>query len=407
MAFTSYLPQPRGKFTFHGLHFLLLLVLVWLVGHLKEFAITNRKLGNDQPKIIGSVSNSSLREEESIGLDVIIAGFPKCGTTTLLHSFLQHNETMIAPVEFCGLEHDSQPEERIRELNKVLAKMPNPNTSGLSVQRGIKCPGTITGARGIELISSTFKQAKIIVGLRHPVSFFQSFYNYRVTEMYNILRRENPELPPDALSIENPPSPLDLVGSNAWKGVSTDLARYELGLMQLGKTPLSSADLSDLGSHGKRLSPTRLKIFLFSMEQLSDPNEVRASEFRSDLQRFLRLESPFDPFPHANTNRVRSKESIDICDVSFIELRKLLTKQGKITAQWIRDQLLKSEDIIVGSRAYFISLIETWGDDPCLNNGNHTNLGHENNHTVPKSVVNRNDTFYDGMLNDTLGKRAI
>ena len=58
-----------------------------------------------------------------------------------------------------------------------------------------------------------------------------SFFLTRVTEIFRM-----------DLEIEKPPSPLELIG-NKWRDVSTDLARYELSLMQLGKTPMSYVDL--------------------------------------------------------------------------------------------------------------------------------------------------------------------
>lgn len=188
--------------------------------------------------------------------------------------------------------------------------------------------------------------------------FFQSFYNYRITEMY------------DTNTTEKPPSPNELIGSNRWRDVSTDLARFELSLMQLGKTPMRPLDLNDLGSHGKRMTPTKYKVFLYSVEQLDDPNKDRVNAFRKDLQRFLRLESPLAPFEKENSNRVIRPESINICDARFNELRKILTRQGKNTMRWIRDQFLLSEDVFVSDEEHFVSLLETWSVDPCTNFGN-------------------------------------
>ena len=61
--------------------------------------------GKHQPKM----SRSDLRQntapthqKEKIKLDFIVAGFPKCGTTTLLHSFLKHNKSTIAPGELAS-----------------------------------------------------------------------------------------------------------------------------------------------------------------------------------------------------------------------------------------------------------------------------------------------------------------
>jgi len=352
---------------------LLPLALVLIICHHQEVATEDetyrmlRNGGHVRVKPQSNVNGSDpkhhpapSREKEKIKLDFIVAGFPKCGTTTLLHSFLKHNETAIAPDEFCDMDRTNiDPKIRMERLNKVLAKMPD--SSEHPVRRGIKCPMAIWDGGGIQLISSSFKHTRIIAGLRHPVLMFESFYNYRITEMYDIM------------DVQKPPSPLELIGKK-WRDVSTDLTRYELSLMQLGKTPLSSTDLIDLGSHGSRLTPTRYKLFLYSIEQLNDSNEERARNFRLDLERFLRLKSPLEPFPNENSNRVKHDDTIDICDPLFNDLRKLLTKQGKNTARWIRDELLKSEDIFVGGRNHFIRLLDSWQHDPCLKSVHSTNF---------------------------------
>ena len=134
--------------------------------------------------------------------------------------------------------------------------------------------------------------------------------------------------------------------------------------MQLGKTQMSPKDLLDLASHNKRLTPTKYKIFIYSIEQLEDDNKERSALFRSDLQRFLRLEQPFPPFRKENINHVKKPESIDICDKEYDQLRKLLVRQGKKTMGWMQEFVL-SDDVFVSGREFFLSLIQTWGDDPC------------------------------------------
>lgn len=95
---------------------------------------------------------------------------------------MKHCETAIAPREFCGMNGSGKPENRIIALNKALEEINSTSeysTSEYPVRYGIKCPMAIWDTRGIELISANFKYIKIIVGVRHPVLFFQSFYNYR------------------------------------------------------------------------------------------------------------------------------------------------------------------------------------------------------------------------------------
>jgi hypothetical protein len=111
---------------------------------------------------------------------------------------------------------NGKPESRIDSLNKIIQDDNKTLSVDLPIRRGIKCPMAISDTTGIQLIASNFRYTKIIVGVRHPVLFFQSFYNYRITEMHNIG------------NFEPVPSPNELVGSNKWRDVSTDLARYEL-----------------------------------------------------------------------------------------------------------------------------------------------------------------------------------
>lgn len=128
-------------------------------------------------RIAGSPHQSQFQPRDKAMLDFIVAGFPKCGTTTLLYAFLRHNETRIAPKEFCGMNGNGKAENRITSLNQVIQGFSVNNTSELPVKRGIKCPMAISDTTGIQLISANFRYTKIIVGVRHPVKFFQSFYN--------------------------------------------------------------------------------------------------------------------------------------------------------------------------------------------------------------------------------------
>ena len=134
--------------------------------------------------------------------------------------------------------------------------------------------------------------------------------------------------------------------------------------MQLGKTPMSPVDLNDLASHNKRLTPTNYKIFLYSIEQLEDQHKQRSEAFRSDLQHFLRLKQPFKPFQKENVNTVKRNETIDICKNEYAELRNVLVKQGQKTMNFIK-AFIDSDDVFVSDKDYFLSLIATWGNDPC------------------------------------------
>jgi hypothetical protein len=211
--------------------------------------------------------------------------------------------------------------------------------------------------RGIQRLSKEFNSTKLIIGVRHPVKFFQSFYNYRVTEMYD--NHERIEVP----------SPMKLIGNKGWRDVSTDLARFELSLMQLAKVDLTTKELHEMAARGLTMAPSPFKIFLYTIDQLEDKNEDRALRFRQDIQQFLGLDSLIDPFQHENVNtfvgKTRHPETIDICDSKHSQVRKVLINQGEKTRRWITDKFIKSNEVIAGDESHFLELIEDWGKDPC------------------------------------------
>ena len=95
---------------------------------------------------------------------------------------------------------------------------------------GIKFPGAIKSKgrgseslRFIEQLNPEGTETKLLVGMRHPVRWFESFYNYR--------QGGEPGSPPTT----------DLI-KGEWNGVSTNGARFEEGIKQLGKVPLQPED---------------------------------------------------------------------------------------------------------------------------------------------------------------------
>lgn len=305
-------------------------------------------------------------------LDFFIIGFPKCGTTALLYAFRKNNETVIPAVEYCGLSNNRDSHQQaVDKLTNVLESTVTAAAAATTsppienVKLGIKCPMAVRNILGIERLAMqrqfndklTNTGTVLIVGLRHPVLFFQSFYNYRITEMHN----NN--------NVVNVPPPEYLVGNRSWKSVSTDLAQFELYLMQLGKTSLSNRELVRMASKGLSVSrPLRdFRVFVYDVGQLDDGDETRAATFREDLRRFLGLTHPIAPFTRENSNRAAHyPEHMDICDARFDTLRDLLLAQAKETQRWIRERfVVESDDVIAGGRSHFLELISQWNRDPC------------------------------------------
>lgn len=296
------------------------------------------------------------------GVDFVIAGFPKCGTSTLLYSFVDNEETEMPAEEYCAVSrHDKSQADSIFRLKTMMEKTYTPQSKdGGVLLRGIKCPGSVRDVKSIELLELLNPETKIIIGVRHPVLLFQSFFNYRVVSHNHETRFEGKKVP----------DPNSLIGSEniAWRGVYTDLAKYEDSLMQLGKVDLSTGDLKQMAAQGLILAPTSLRVFLYEVDQLSDVNDERATQFRRDMQRFLGLENPILPFDKRNVvaNKGTYPETINICDEKYQHLREVLIHHADKTRHWIRDRFIKSDDVIIGGdKQHFLELLAKWGEDPC------------------------------------------
>lgn len=284
-------------------------------------------------------------------LDFLMGGFPKTGSTSILHLFRGNNETNVLAKEFCSYSS----EDNVIHMQKMLDKL---ESKSKDMKRGIKCPMALWNAKGLRKLNDINKHIKIIVGVRHPVLWFESFYNYRITEMH------------DKNAVVVPPLPQQLVAPHHWKGVSTLGPRFEIALMQLGKATLNATHLALLRSFGRRkIIPNSFKIFIYDIDQLSDNSAERSQRFKSDLQDFLNLKHPIGNIPRSNINHFtrenRHPETIDICEAQYDELRLQLIQNGQKTNEWIRSNFIDHDDVFVGGKGYFLQLIDQWGEDPC------------------------------------------
>ena len=298
-------------------------------------------------------------------LDFAIVGFPKTGTTFLIYALEQHpqvlmppQETWTAPMEFCQIHH----QDGAQQLRDWLHNTSSIEVAGSLTKRGIKCPTMVRATNAIEHLMAVSDVTKLVVGVRHPVSWFQSFYNYRVSE-----NKEFPEQYPEPI-----PSPFTLINRKEWRDVSMAYAKFDKYLKQLMKVPLSGKDLKDLLATDafweKRATPNPYKVFIYTNEQLNDKNVTRQASFRRDLQQFLGLDTPlvdFNTIPEQNRNDEAYPEFIDLCDAKYVKIKQVLLQSGRKSSQWIIDKFLKSEDVFVGNRDYFVEHLRGWGVDPC------------------------------------------
>jgi hypothetical protein len=350
-----------------------LLVLVSLsLGWFAGFGATELEFANSVMHAGGSISSSGAIEVVSNHvhkvnpvtgkprLDFLVAGFPKCGTTTLLFAFQKHTGISIGERENCLLARPIQQDDvNLRQLDDSLAKLDD-NTESSDKLLGMKCPDTLNNFKTMHRLAQHSPECKFVIGVRHPVKMLQSFYNYRVTEIYD---KHWTDPIPDLLDVLSKKVP--------WKDVSLDSGRFELKLLQFAKTNMTVSDLNMLLDRPHyAIKPNRFKIFLYALEQINDDSDGdRSAEFRQDLQGFLELPTPIQTFGHENLNRfVGSKahsETVNICDAHFDSIRETLVENSRKTAVWIRDQFMNSPDVVVSNRAYFTKILEDWMKDPC------------------------------------------
>ena len=292
-------------------------------------------------------------------LDAAIVGYPKTATTFLLEWLGQQPEFLAYPNEVYALQENNLP-----AFIKLMYNLP----AGENYHRFYKAPRDITNPRILDIYHKYFPKTKLIVGLRHPVLWFESFYNYRV--------RKNITLPPADLPL--------FIGecSSKTHGVCADESLFHYPLAMLGKVDVfaasnnkkqeASSSLLFPPKHWNRLQHTMQRpalpnsIFLYDITQLHDTNETRAYMFRRDLGRFLKLDHSVPDWVREKGTRDKRKV-LNICESKYSLLRQTLMQNAQSASTWIRTYFLDAPDVTVSSREYLESiLLLEWMVDPCI-----------------------------------------
>jgi hypothetical protein len=312
-----------------------------------------------------STSNAMYKYDEEhqmeVQLDFAVVGFPKCGTTSLMNLFEHNHQTTMARIERC---YRSGSDEEMKKLFQELGELPNKsNSSSSPTLRGFKCPTNIVNVDGLHKMKVTKVDTKLIVGIRHPVRWFESFYNFRIAGYLN--GRHNIK----------PPDPGTLIGRrNTYLQLNTDLGRFELSLMQLGKTILNTTDLVALAERKRRVIQSPFPVFIYAVEQLEDDGDQEEA-FRKDLQTYLQVQHPFEKIPRSNAASGRKKmfsynntsyRPINICEEQYINIRNELVTNGKGTADWLLNHFVKHPDVMIGGNDdVFKKIVQGFATDPC------------------------------------------
>lgn len=282
-----------------------------------------------KPPLQHYISGWNITGNVSWLLDFSIVGFPKTGTSTLM-LYLENQTKSVFTF------HDERCEMGWNQQVPLLVDLYKNYDPHRRI--GIKCPRDLEIDLALNNYNKFFRTTKFIVGVRHPIFWFQSFYNFRITNEFPM------------------PPPQRLIGKckRTHQGVCTFRANFS--------------------KHLEKIEPWR-KLFLYDVSQLTDSNAKRELQFRRDLEHFLDLQAPLnDPMlwikpGQAPASPERAKElaamKINICDDQYAELRQVLSKQASQSAMWMRDVFIPNPNVKVSSPDYFYKLLDSWHYDPC------------------------------------------
>ena len=287
-------------------------------------------------------------------VDFAVIAFPKTGTSTMM-AYLS-NVAYVPQEEWCHLNR----------------KVPVPDLLALNLQeeypihdrpRGIKCPRDLE--QGLATIKKYYPTTKLIVGVRHPIEWFESFYNFAVNN------NQNGKLGPTT----------EHIGQCYGTLVCTNRGQFHLWLARLGKTPLASNEELRLlpppfvkrTQKAGGVQPSIAKVFLYDLSQLSDADSTRSTQYRKDLASFLDVHEDLPPIKkvkpgkkwEAEHQEHRDNNKINICDEEHSLVRSVLLDIGRNASKWIIEYFINSKDVTVSNRDSFVEAVRRWEHDPC------------------------------------------
>ena len=207
----------------------------------------------------------------------------------------------------------------------------------------------------------------IIVGVRHPVLFYQSFWNMikdfdknRNKTPYDFLDhcRENDRF----CNLECPRRQL----------VCLHKTRFHLPLARAGKTFLSNQERELLAPDDKdgglKLTNHHIKnpIFLYEL------SEIKEDYMWSKLASLLRVQSiPHDIHEGSHENREASKDRINICDPEYDNFRALIMPNAYNMSIWFCNYLVpaaknESQNMYMANPDRFCDIVKDYRKDPCI-----------------------------------------
>jgi len=316
-------------------------LLLWRI---KRMSVANRP----PLKLLIQDAFKNVTGDPQFLLDFAIIGFAKTGSTSMASWIGSHPEARLSRFEMFALS-EGRPALAVLWLYKMLRE-----SSSTNLKQGYKGPYDITNMNGaLESIQTYWPKTKLLVGVRHPVQWFESYINFR--NMYSFNPRE--------------------LMKQCIKTLCLRTANFHVFLAGLGKTNATSLDglnMEEMYAANEATVPPPIpnRVFLYDMAQLADSNATRSAQFGRDVQEYLGFSTDMPHIVHKNAGMVKHNDTInqghvDLCNAKYDELRGELMKAARDASIWIRTYFLDGKDVYVSSRGYLEEILASWMLDPC------------------------------------------
>ena len=252
---------------------------------------------------------------------------------------------------------------------------------GPGTSRGYCNPHDVQWPGSLDFYTNTCQRTKLVVIVRHPVLWFESFYNYRR------IRGEDWSVKGDG------PNDLITRGNNK-KGnyVNSSSGAFHKWLAVLGKTSLNKHEMDLLNgwynhtdefrnrtktivngvSQNANMTRVENPMFIMDISQLAEKNTTLKQQLNHDLQMFLELSGPLPAeLPHSNSGASRLKHNkkrealmMNICDEEMEPIHNEMLLVARNASSWMNQYFLNSPDVSYSGNLR--DIIEGWKIDPCI-----------------------------------------
>jgi len=286
-------------------------------------------------------------------LDLFIAGFAKCGTTSV-----EANLGNLAPMPVADI--CTPISKTVYYAYKSMPKLYGEH----KMFRGSKCPQYIT-SNWIEALSKLVPHTTIIIGIRHPVLWFQSFWNMQASHGLTKFAKRNPYM---IIEPCVPRRACNIMCPHRWH-FCLHQGRFHVALATLGKTALSEEERKLLAPNdmdgGINLISKKIRNPVFLYEQ----TELRQDYVWDEMAKYFNVTTiPHDKY--VSSHGGASNRSIDFCEERMDGFRAMMMPYAYELSVWMQDYFIpvakdESSSVTVPNPDKLIALVEEYKKDPC------------------------------------------